>query len=537
MYFLFILFLFYCNLIESIKIKGVNLGSYFVLEPYINPSLFYQFIGNNRNIIGDSYNFCKYLGPYEANKQLIKHWNNWVTFKKLNQLKKAGINTIRLPIADWMFEPYSVFNITQNNVKCYNNSLYYLDKIFMYCDMLDLKIILDIHALRDSQNGFDNSGLACDYKKNIMNNILYFDHWNERNAHWIGNFNKSSKTYNYINHNNLHFSLKIVNKLLNRYINYKSFWALEPVNEPWEFTPLDYLKNYYKNVYDLYLSYLMKYDMINNKVLVLHDSFRPMNWTNALFLEKNNIPKIKIYLDTHQYMAWGKPVPFQNYINGAYLWKQPYTIFDIIVGEFSLATDNCIMWLNGFMDNLPGYPLKKCIYEECPFKNENIQYFNKVNNGPFGTGTSQPTIDGRCPVSIPIYLNNNISQINDFQNSQESDIEKLYMNRLFQSLIRGYENNSYGWIFWNFDTESPSYQWSFLNLLNKNYINKSLILNNDIDMNENKIYNDYNYILTSVLLFMMLIIYFIFHKNYQNKRYKNYIIIDNKYNNYGSINV
>jgi glucan 1,3-beta-glucosidase len=26
----------------------------------------------------------------------------------------------------------------------------------------------------------------------------------------------------------------------------------------------------------------------------------------------------------------------------------------VVVGEWSLATDNCAMWLNGFNDNLPG---------------------------------------------------------------------------------------------------------------------------------------------------------------------------------------
>ena len=56
--FLFIISLFY----SEAKIKGTNLGSYFVLEPYINPSLFYQFIGRNDAVISDSYTFCKYLG-------------------------------------------------------------------------------------------------------------------------------------------------------------------------------------------------------------------------------------------------------------------------------------------------------------------------------------------------------------------------------------------------------------------------------------------------------------------------------------------
>ena len=37
----------------------------------------------------------------------------------------------------------------------------------------------------------------------------------------------------------------------------------------------------------------------------------------------------------------------------------------VIVGEWSLATDNCAMWLNGFNDNLPGFPRSPCKYIPC----------------------------------------------------------------------------------------------------------------------------------------------------------------------------
>ena len=37
----------------------------------------------------------------------------------------------------------------------------------------------------------------------------------------------------------------------------------------------------------------------------------------------------------------------------------------VIVGEWSLATDNCAMWLNGFNDNLPGFPRSPCKYIAC----------------------------------------------------------------------------------------------------------------------------------------------------------------------------
>ncbi|CAN0498301.1 unnamed protein product, partial [Laminaria digitata] len=36
------------------------------------------------------------------------------------------------------------------------------------------------------------------------------------------------------------------------------------------------------------------------------------------------------------------------------------------VGEWSLATDNCAMWLNGFQDNLPGFPQVQCELVRCP---------------------------------------------------------------------------------------------------------------------------------------------------------------------------
>ena len=37
----------------------------------------------------------------------------------------------------------------------------------------------------------------------------------------------------------------------------------------------------------------------------------------------------------------------------------------MLVGEWSLATDNCAMWLNGFHDNAPGYPKVSCGRMTC----------------------------------------------------------------------------------------------------------------------------------------------------------------------------
>jgi len=75
-----------------------------VLEPWITPSLFYQFLGKDETSAAtDIYNFCKVLGKEEGNRQLKRHWNTWVTEEIIVELKESGaVNSLRLPVGDWM---------------------------------------------------------------------------------------------------------------------------------------------------------------------------------------------------------------------------------------------------------------------------------------------------------------------------------------------------------------------------------------------------------------------------------------------------
>lgn len=58
----------------SNQVRGVNLGGWMVLEPWITPSLFYQFLGKGEGEISiDTYTFCEVLGAEEANRQLRRH--------------------------------------------------------------------------------------------------------------------------------------------------------------------------------------------------------------------------------------------------------------------------------------------------------------------------------------------------------------------------------------------------------------------------------------------------------------------------------
>lgn len=74
-----------------------------MLEPWITPSLFYQFLEKNqKDGVGmDSYSFCEALGPEEGNRWMKGHWENWMSSDYMDELAKRKVERIRLPIGDW----------------------------------------------------------------------------------------------------------------------------------------------------------------------------------------------------------------------------------------------------------------------------------------------------------------------------------------------------------------------------------------------------------------------------------------------------
>lgn len=101
---------------NNFHFRGAALGGWLVLEPWITPSMFYQFLGAYekwgdeapQRVAIDCMSFCTALGKEEANKQLRRHWKTWVTEKEIQNLKQSGADTVRIPVADWMFIPYEV---------------------------------------------------------------------------------------------------------------------------------------------------------------------------------------------------------------------------------------------------------------------------------------------------------------------------------------------------------------------------------------------------------------------------------------------
>ncbi len=70
----------------------------------------------------------------------------------------TGATHVRIPVGDWMFEPYDIYAVEEDGVRCTDGSREELDRVLGLCRKYGLKALPDMHAWIRSQNGLDNSG-------------------------------------------------------------------------------------------------------------------------------------------------------------------------------------------------------------------------------------------------------------------------------------------------------------------------------------------------------------------------------------------
>jgi glucan 1,3-beta-glucosidase len=91
--------------------RGVNIGGWLVLEPWITPSLFYRFLDktHSEGVAMDSYTLCEVLGAEDGNALMRAHWASWLTEQHISDLVDREAEILRLPIGDWMLQPYAPY--------------------------------------------------------------------------------------------------------------------------------------------------------------------------------------------------------------------------------------------------------------------------------------------------------------------------------------------------------------------------------------------------------------------------------------------
>ncbi|KAF3170116.1 exo-1,3-beta-glucanase [Orbilia oligospora] len=288
------------------KVRGVNIGGWLVLEPWISPSLWDRWKANPSAGPVDEYNLCRVLGKTACQAHLKKHWDTWITQNDFNLIKSYGLNTVRIPIGYWAFtlnpgDPY-----VQGQVA-------YLDRAIVWARAAGLKVWIDLHGAPGSQNGFDNSGLR------------------DR----IGFLQGSTAAQ----------LLAVIQKVASKYSQsqYRDTVVLiEVLNEPMG-PKLDWSK-LRQFTYDGWAIVRRA----GPTWVAYSDAFLPLSKWNGLLAPSN-----KALVDKHRYQVFSEGEVSRSY------WQQ----FDsacsarwdfkgsnkyVVVGEWSAAMTDCARWLNGW---------------------------------------------------------------------------------------------------------------------------------------------------------------------------------------------
>ena len=134
----------------TMPIRGINLGGWLSLEPFITPSLFNTY-KPNQNII-DEYSLSTLLGPSKAAQVLEKHYSQFITEDDFASIQAAGFDHVRIPYSYWAVTTYP------GDPYVPKISWRYLLRGIEYARRYGLRVNLDLHALPGSQNGWNHSG-------------------------------------------------------------------------------------------------------------------------------------------------------------------------------------------------------------------------------------------------------------------------------------------------------------------------------------------------------------------------------------------
>jgi glucan 1,3-beta-glucosidase len=122
---------------NSQKVYGVNLGGWFVLEPWITPSLFDAYA--NSGTVKDEYTLSQALGKQQATNILTNHWKTWITQDDFQKIAGMGLNHVRIPIGYWALNPLEGDPYVQGQLDI-------LDQAVDWANDAGLKVMLDLHG-------------------------------------------------------------------------------------------------------------------------------------------------------------------------------------------------------------------------------------------------------------------------------------------------------------------------------------------------------------------------------------------------------
>ncbi|KAJ5343940.1 uncharacterized protein MYU51_002117 [Penicillium brevicompactum] len=291
------------NLFESSKgkIRGVNLGTQFIFEPWISQSAWSSMGCDGQ---ASEFDCVLALGQDAANTAFAKHWGSWTTKDDIDEIVSYGLNTIRIPVGYWLHE-----ELVDGSEHFPQGGLDYLKKICGWASDAGLYIIMDLHGAPGAQTKNPFTG------QNPQEPGFYTDDNYERALKW----------------------LEWMTKLVYTVDELRNVGMLEVVNEPVQDDDKasSMRSKYYPQAVERIRAAEKKLNI--NKNDYLHIQTMDQSWGSGDPNEHLDDLTYMAY-DDHRYLKWDTSVDasHDNYISTS-CGDQRDSNSPNIVGEWSLA--------------------------------------------------------------------------------------------------------------------------------------------------------------------------------------------------------
>lgn len=288
------------------RIHGVNLSGWFILEPWVTPSLFAATGASNDEELQSV------LGSVAYNERIREHYETFILENDFKRMSAMGLNAVRLPV------PWYAFGAQSEN-ESYISCIDYIDRAMEWADKYGMRVLLDLATVPGGQGDSNSSATTPDSM-----------------ADWHASSNGRDT------------ALEVIGRLAERYGTHDALLGIELLDSPLmsvrknmftttEGIPSHYLRNFYRDAYDI-----VRWHMPERKMIVFSASGYPSAWKR--FMASDHFQNV--VMDVHLYHYRDEkaqditaPQGLKNALNRnkAIIREGRRAGFPVLVGEWSGA--------------------------------------------------------------------------------------------------------------------------------------------------------------------------------------------------------
>lgn len=288
------------------RIRGVNLSGWFILEPWVTPSLFAATGASNDGELQ------QVLGPAAYNERIREHYETFISELDFKRMSAMGLNAVRIPL------PWYAFG-SQNEHESYISCIDYIDRAMEWANKYEMKVLLDLATVPGGQGDSNSSATTSDIV-----------------ADWHSSANGRAT------------ALEVLERLAERYGEQDPLLGIELLDSPVMSVrtglfsasvgiPSHYLRNFYRDAYEV-----VRRHMPTRKIVVFSDSGHPGAWKRFMAGDQyqNVVMDLHLYHfrdETAQDITTPRGLTSAIQRNKALIHEAKSLKFPVIVGEWSGA--------------------------------------------------------------------------------------------------------------------------------------------------------------------------------------------------------